>query len=117
MSERFYATTPIYHVNAEPSVGSTYTTIVVDTVTRYHRLFGEDSRFLTGTDEHGDKVAQAAAAFGVTPYEYATRISDIFRATWPQFDIAPDDFIRTTEARHARVVQHILQAVYDRGEI
>lgn len=117
MNNRFYLTTPIYYVNAEPSAGSAYTTVVADAVTRYHRLFGEESRFLTGTDEHGDKVAQAAAAFGVTPYEYATRISDIFRGTWPAFDIAQDDFIRTTEPRHALVVQHILQTVYDKGEI
>lgn len=117
MNDRFYITTPIYYVNAEPSVGSTYTTVVADTVARFHGLFGADSRFLTGTDEHGDKVAQAAAAFGVSPYEYATRISDSFRALWPQYEIAPDDFIRTTEPRHAHVVQHILQAVYDRGEI
>ena len=117
MTKRFYLTTPIYYVNAEPSAGSAYTTIVVDTVTRYHRLFGEESRMLTGTDEHGDKVAQAAAAFGVTPYEYATRISDSFRHAWPQFNIEPSDFIRTTEPRQYRVVQEILQRVYDRGEI
>jgi methionyl-tRNA synthetase len=117
MSEHFYVTTPIYYVNAEPSAGSTYTTAVADTLTRYWRLFGKRARFLTGTDEHGDKVAQAAAAFGVSPYEYATRISNIFRDTWPHFDIAPDDFIRTTEARHAGVVQQILQTVYDKGEI
>src|SRR5581483_11314249 len=117
MSTRFYITTPIYYVNAEPSAGSAYTTVVADTMARYHRLFGEEARFLTGTDEHGDKVAQAAAAFGVTPYEYATRISDSFRATWPQFNIQPDDFIRTTEPRHAKVVQRILQTVYDKGEI
>jgi methionyl-tRNA synthetase len=117
MSECYYITTPIYYVNAEPSVGSTYTTVVADAARRYHRLFGKDTRFLTGTDEHGDKVAQAAAAFGVSPYEYATRISNVFRATWPHLGIEPDDFIRTTEPRHARVVQHILQTVYDRGEI
>lgn len=117
MSERFYLTTPIYYVNAEPSVGSTYTTVLVDAVTRYHRLFGQQARMLTGTDEHGDKVAQAAAAFGVTPLEYATRISDAFRNTWPHFGIANDDFIRTTEPRHAEVVQSILQTVYDKGEI
>jgi methionyl-tRNA synthetase len=117
MSTRFYITTPIYYVNAEPSAGSTYTTVVADTMARYHRLFGEETRFLTGTDEHGDKVAQAAAAFGVSPYEYATRISNSFRHTWPHFDIQPDDFIRTTEPRHAQVVQHILQTVYEKGEI
>jgi methionyl-tRNA synthetase len=117
MSNNFYLTTPIYYVNAEPSCGSAYTTVVVDAMTRYQRLFGKDSRMLTGTDEHGDKVAQAAAAFGVSPYEYATRISDIFRATWPRLGIESDDFIRTTEPRHMKVVQRILQTVYDKGEI
>ena len=117
MSDTFYITTPIYYVNAEPSVGSAYTTIVVDTVNRYQRLFGKNSRMLTGTDEHGDKVAQAAVAFGVSPYEYATRISDVFRSTWPQLGIETDDFIRTTEPRHAKVVQQILQTVFDKGEI
>lgn len=115
--EIFYITTPIYYVNAEPSVGSAYTTVVADAITRYQRLFGKKSRMLTGTDEHGDKVAQAAAAFGVSPYDYATRISDSFRQLWPRLGIAPDDFIRTTEPRHAKVVQAILQAVYDKGEI
>ncbi|MGH2344316.1 MAG: class I tRNA ligase family protein, partial [Chloroflexota bacterium] len=113
----FYLTTPIYYANAVPSAGSAYTTVVTDIVTRYHRLFGENARMLTGTDEHGDKVAQAAAAAGVSPYEYATRISDVFRETWPQFGIESDDFIRTTEPRHKKVVQEILQTVYDKGEI
>ncbi len=117
MSNTFYITTPIYYVNAEPSTGSAYTTIVADTVTRYQRLFGKNSRMLTGTDEHGDKVAQAAAAAGVSPLDYATRISDVFRGTWPRLGIETDDFIRTTEPRHAKVVQQILQIVYDKGEI
>jgi methionyl-tRNA synthetase len=113
----FYLTTPIYYANAVPSAGSAYTTVVTDIVTRYHRLFGENARMLTGTDEHGDKVAQAAAAAGVSPYEYATQISDVFRATWPQLGIEADDFIRTTEPRHKKVVQDVLQTVYDKGEI
>ena len=116
-NDSFYITTPIYYANAEPSAGSTYTTLVADTVTRYQRLFGKRTRFLTGTDEHGDKVAQAAAAFSVSPYEYATRISNAFRELWPKFGIEPDDFIRTTEPRHAHVVQRILQTLYDKGEI
>jgi methionyl-tRNA synthetase len=117
MSDSFYVTTPIYYANAEPSAGSAYTTIVADAVTRYQRLFGKQSWMLTGTDEHGDKVAKAAAAFGVSPYDYASRISGVFRATWPRLGIEPDDFIRTTEPRHANVVRNILQTVYDKGEI
>ncbi|HEY8285670.1 MAG TPA: methionine--tRNA ligase [Chloroflexota bacterium] len=113
----FYLTTPIYYANAVPSAGSTYTTLIADLVTRYHRLFGQDARMLTGTDEHGDKVARAAAAAGVSPYEYVTRISDTFRDAWTQFGIEPSDFIRTTEPRHMKVVQQILQTVYDKGEI
>ena len=117
MADTFYITTPIYYVNGEPHVGSTYATTLCDVLTRYHRLYGYDSRFLTGTDEHGDKVATAAAANGETPRDLADRVSAIFRATWPRFDISPDDFIRTTEERHIRVVQKILQDVYDAGDI
>ncbi len=113
----FYLTTPIYYVNGEPHLGSTYTTTLTDAIVRYHRLYGQDARFLTGTDEHGDKVAQMAAARGETPRELADRISGTFRAMWPRFDIAPDDFIRTTEERHKRVVREILRKVYDAGDI
>jgi len=113
----FYITTPIYYVNGEPHLGSTYTTTLADALTRYHRLYGQDSRFLTGTDEHGDKVALIAAANDETPRQLADRVSGAFRAMWPRFDIAPDDFIRTTEERHKRVVQEILQKVYDAGDI
>lgn len=117
MSDAFYITTPIYYVNGEPHLGSTYTTTLADALTRYHRLYGEDCRFLTGTDEHGSKIATLAAANGESPEALADRVSAIFRATWPRFEIAPDDFIRTTEERHKRVVQKILQDVYDAGDI
>ena len=117
MVDTYYITTPIYYVNGEPHLGSTYTTTLADALVRYHRLFGQDSRFLTGTDEHGDKVAAMAAANDETPQELAERVSAIFRTTWPRFGIAPDDFIRTTEERHKRVVQKILQDVYDAGDI
>jgi methionyl-tRNA synthetase len=117
MSDRFYVTTPIYYVNAAPHSGHAYTTIVADTVSRYHRLAGRRVYFLTGTDEHGDKIAQAAAKAGETPQAYADRISGIFRDTWTRMGLGFDQFIRTTEPRHKQVVQAILQKIYDKGEI
>ena len=118
MSDRFfYLTTPIYYVNAEPHLGHAYTTIVGDALARWHRLAGDRVWFLTGTDEHGDKIAQAAAAAGVSPQAYADRISSVFRDTWRRLGISNDDFIRTTEERHKKVVQKILQALWEAGEI
>ena len=116
-AELFYVTTPIYYVNAAPHSGHAYTTIVADTVARYHRLAGRRVYFLTGTDEHGDKIAQAAARAGETPQAYADRISGIFRETWTRMGLRFDQFIRTTEPRHKRVVQAILQKIYDAGDI
>ncbi len=113
----FYLTTPIYYVNATPHLGHAYTTIVADAMARYHRLAGDDVRFLTGTDEHGDKIAQAAAKAGVKPRAYTDGISAKFRETWQRLGISNDDFIRTTEERHKTVVQGILQALWDAGEI
>ena len=113
----FYLTTPIYYVNATPHLGHAYTTIVADAMARYHRLAGDDVRFLTGTDEHGDKIAQAAAKAGVKPRAYTDGISAKFRETWQRLGISNDDFIRTTEERHKTVVQQILQALWDAGEI
>ncbi len=117
MKENFYVTTPIYYVNAEPHIGHAYTTILADYMSRLYRLLGYDSYFLTGTDEYGDKIAQAAAAKGTTPQEYADRISSIFRKTWTDLGIGFNDFIRTTEKRHIAVVQQILQKIYDGGDI
>jgi len=113
----FYLTTPIYYVNATPHLGHAYTTIVADAMARYCRLRGDDVFFLTGTDEHGDKIAQAAAKAGVSPREYADRISGAFRETWRRLGITNDDFIRTTEDRHQRVVQAILTKLHETGEI
>ena len=112
-----YITTPIYYVNAMPHLGHAYTTIVTDTYSRYRKLCGDDVRFQTGTDEHGEKIAQAAEAESVTPKEYADRISESFRNTWPILNIAPDNFIRTTDPQHIKTVQQILQQVYDQGDI
>ena len=112
-----YITTPIYYVNAQPHLGHAYTTIVADTYSRFRRLCKEDVRFQTGTDEHGDKIAEAAAAAGIPPKEYADRISRLFREAWPLLNIAPDAFIRTTDAHHVKTVQEILQKVHDKGDI
>ena len=105
----FYATTPIFYVNAEPHLGHAYTTILVDVVTRYYRLKGDDTYFLTGTDEHGEKVAKAATAAGKTPQEYVDLVAGQFQATWDQMGIKYDEFMRTTGLEHKKVVQEILQ--------
>ena len=115
--ERIYITTPLYYVNAEPHLGHTYTTVVADTLKRYFQSIGYEAFLLTGTDEHGDKIAQAAAANGSSPKEYADRISDLFRSTWDECGIAYDHFIRTTDRYHQEYVQKILQKIYDAGEI
>ena len=119
MSERknFYVTTPIYYVNDVPHLGHAYTTVVADSLARFHRLRGEEVFFLTGIDEHGQKVEQAAAAAGITPQEHCDRMVVRFQELWEKLSIANDDFIRTTEERHVRVVQGILQDLHDRGEI
>ncbi|MBU0513338.1 MAG: methionine--tRNA ligase [Proteobacteria bacterium] len=117
MSRSYYVTTPIYYVNAEPHLGHAYTTIICDVLRRFHLLAGLDSYMQTGTDEHGDKVVQAAEAKGIPPKEYADRISLKFREAWPKLAIEPDYFIRTTDPGHVHVVQGILQKVYDQGDI
>jgi methionyl-tRNA synthetase len=115
--KKAYFTTPIYYVNAEPHIGHAYTTVVADVLNRFYKLAGYETFFLTGTDEHGDKVAQAAQAAGETPLAYADRISGLFRALWPKLNITHDRFIRTTEEAHRKVVQLILRKVFDAGDI
>lgn len=117
MTERFFITTPIYYVNAEPHIGHAYTTIVADVMNRFHRLLGHETFFLTGTDEHGDKIVQAAQAAGTEPRAYVDRISRLFQDTWPRLNISHDHFIRTTDPDHVRVVRYILQKVHDAGDI
>jgi methionyl-tRNA synthetase len=114
---RFYVTTPIYYVNDAPHIGTAYTTITADALARWHRLLGDDTFFLTGTDEHGLKIARAAEANGLTPIEQSDRTSERFRETWALLDISNDDFIRTTEARHHAAVSALMQAAYDNGYI
>jgi methionyl-tRNA synthetase len=117
MPKSFYITTPIYYVNASPHIGHAYTTIVADVLARYHRMAGEKTFFVTGTDEHGDKIAEAAQKEGVTPQEYADKISAQFRDLCPKLSITNDYFIRTTDSNHIETVRYILQKVYDSGDI
>ncbi|MEN8243951.1 MAG: methionine--tRNA ligase [Thermodesulfobacteriota bacterium] len=117
MSTPFYITTPIYYVNANPHLGHAYTTLVADVATRFHDMSGCEPFFLTGTDEHGDKIVQAAEKEGLKPREYVDRISAKFRALWPELNINNSDFIRTTDAGHIAVVKQILQKIYDAGDI
>lgn len=114
---RFYITTPIYYINAEPHLGHAYTTMVADAVARAHRLLGDDVYFLTGTDEYGQKVERAAQKAGVDVREFADRVSQKFRDLRPMLDISNDDFIRTTEARHHAAAQALWRRVRDRGFI
>jgi methionyl-tRNA synthetase len=113
----FYVTTPIYYVNDEPHIGHAYTTVTADALARWHRLAGEETFFLTGTDEHGLKMQRAAEANGLTPSEQADRFAARYLETWRLLNISNDDFIRTTEPRHHRAVSKLLQACYDRGDI
>jgi methionyl-tRNA synthetase len=114
---KFYITTPIYYVNDEPHIGHAYTTILADILSRYHRLFGDDTYFLTGTDEHGQKLQEAAKRENRPPQEFCDQMVLRFKRVWEKLDISNNDFIRTTEERHKAVVKEILQALYDQGEI
>ena len=113
----YYITTPIYYVNARPHLGHAYSTIVADTLKRFHRMLGEDARMQTGTDEHGDKIVKAATAAGVTPQAFVDDISGVFRNLWPKLGIENDGFIRTTDPDHMKAVQVLLQRLYDKGDI
>ncbi|MFC1823123.1 methionine--tRNA ligase [Thermodesulfobacteriota bacterium] len=117
MKKPFYITTPIYYVNAEPHIGHAYTTIVADVLSRFYRLYGSETYFLTGTDEHGDKIVTAAEAAGLTAKEYVDGISRLFSDLWPRLNITNDYFIRTTDISHQEVVKLILNKVNDRGDI
>ena len=113
----YYLTTPIYYVNDVPHIGNAYTTIIADAVARYHRLKGENTYFLTGTDEHGAKVAEAAKEQGMSFQAYVDQIAEAFKSVWKTLDIQYDDFIRTTEPRHVSVVQAIFSKLLDQGDI
>lgn len=116
-SKPYYITTPIYYVNDRPHIGHAYTTVLADVLARYQRLFGRDTWFLTGTDEHGQKVQEAATKLGIEPQAHVDNTVVRFQEAWKRLQISNDDFIRTTEPRHKIIVQEILQDLFDRGEI
>jgi len=117
MRKTFYITTPIYYVNDVPHIGHAYTTIAADVLARYKRLTGYEVFFLTGLDEHGQKVQQAAAKAGIDPQTHCDRLAPQFQDLWKQLNISNDDFVRTTQPRHKTVVQKAMQLLYDKGEI
>jgi methionyl-tRNA synthetase len=117
MPKKFYITTPIYYVNARPHIGHAYTTIACDTIARRHRMLGEDTWFLTGTDEHGQKIERAAQAAGKTPQQFADEVSAQFRSLWKRMGLTPNDFIRTTSPRHQQGVQALWRKIRDNGYI
>ncbi|MDZ4063909.1 MAG: class I tRNA ligase family protein, partial [Coriobacteriia bacterium] len=113
--DSFYLTTPIYYVNSVPHLGTAYTTIAADALARYRRMTGHDVFFLTGLDEHGQKVAQAAEEHGMSPQEWVDSVAPKFAEAWEMLDLSHDGFIRTTEDRHKRGVQAFWQELHDRG--
>jgi methionyl-tRNA synthetase len=117
MSKKFYITTPIYYVNARPHIGHAYTTIACDTIARRQRLMGFDTYFLTGTDEHGQKIERAAQAAGKTPQQLTNEVSAEFRALWDRMGLTYDDFIRTTSDKHKQGVQALWRVIRDKGYI
>lgn len=119
MSEKkpFYITTPIYYPSAKLHIGHAYCTTIADSIARYHRLAGDDVFFLTGSDEHGQKIQQKAEEAGIKPIEYTDKIVAGFQNLWQKLNISNDDFIRTTEKRHEKVVQEIFRRIYAKGDI
>ncbi len=116
-TDTFYITTPLYYVNDKPHLGHAYTTVAADVMTRWHKLHGRETHFLTGTDEHGQKVYDAAQKLQKTPQEHVDAMVEPFKALWEKMDIQFDDFIRTTEDRHTTVVKAVLMDLFDKGDI
>jgi methionyl-tRNA synthetase len=116
-SQKFYITTPIYYVNARPHIGHAYTTLVCDAIARRKRMLGFDTYFLTGTDEHGQKIERSAVAVGKTPKQFADEVSELFRALFGKMNISNDDFIRTTEPRHKAGAQELWKRIQENGYI
>ncbi|HTQ44009.1 MAG TPA: methionine--tRNA ligase [Polyangiaceae bacterium] len=114
---RFYVTTPIYYVNDVPHLGTSYTTIACDAIRRYHLLRGDDTRMLTGTDEHGMKIERVAQEKGMAPAAFVKDMSDRFEAVWPKLEVQPDDFIRTTQPRHEKLVQELWTIIEKKGDL
>ena len=115
--KKFYVTTPIYYVNDAPHIGHSYTTIAADTLARYKRMRDYDVFFLTGTDEHGQKIEKAAQANNENPIELADRMVERFKNLWKILGISNDDFIRTTENRHVKQVENVFNEMYENGDI
>lgn len=115
--DNFYVTTPIYYVNGLPHIGHSYTTIAADILSRHNRQRGRKVFFLTGTDEHGQKVAKAAEAQGLSPKEFVDRMIPLFKEAWKKLNISYDDFIRTTDERHIKAVGYLMQTLYEKGEL
>jgi len=113
----FYVTTPIYYVNDAPHIGHAYSTLLADALSRFKRMLGEETFFLTGTDEHGQKVQQSAEARGLSPQEHCDEYVERFKEAWVALDVQPDSFIRTTMNFHKEAVRKSLQELYDKGEI
>lgn len=116
-SNYFYITTPIYYVNDKPHIGHAYTTILADVLARFHREKGDETFFLTGVDEHGQKVQQAAERAGIDPQTHCNKMVVYFKKAWEKLEITNDFFIRTTDGFHEKVVQEVLQELYDKGKI
>src|SRR6476659_950461 len=117
MSKKFYITTPIYYVNARPHIGHAYTTIACDTIARRQRMLGAETYFLTGTDEHGQKIERAAQAAGKSPQQLTAEVSGQFRAIWERMSLTYDDLSRTTSDRHKQGVQTLLRKIQENGYI
>ncbi len=117
MPKKFYITTPIYYTNQAPHIGTAYTTVAADVLARYYRLKGEKVFFLTGTDEHGENIAQAAKKAGKSPQEFVDEIAKLFKKAWQKLNISYDDFIRTTEPRHQKGVEKFLLKLKESGKV
>ncbi|PIR92452.1 methionine--tRNA ligase [Candidatus Falkowbacteria bacterium CG10_big_fil_rev_8_21_14_0_10_44_15] len=117
MPNKFYITTPIYYVNASPHIGHTYTTVAADVLARYHRVIGDKTFFLTGTDEHGAKIAAKASEAGQEPQQFVDLTAQEFQSAWKSLNISHDNFIRTTDPEHVKAVQTALRFMYDKGDI
>ena len=117
MADKFYITTAIAYTSQKPHIGNTYEAVLTDAIARYHRLKGDDTYFLTGTDEHGQKIEDCAKAAGITPQAYVDNIAGQIRGIWDLMGTSYDQFIRTTDPKHERVVQKIFKKLYDQGDI
>jgi len=111
---KFYITTPIYYVNDRPHIGHAYTTVAADVLARWHKIQGDKVFFLTGTDEHGAKIAAAASAAGKSEKEFVDEKAQTFKEAWQEFNVSYDNFIRTTDSNHILNVEKTLQKLYDR---